>query len=414
MKILLIHKDIISETGGAEKMCCFFANSFAERGYEVEIVTMEDVEGTVVFPLDSRVKLTNLFDLRIPQLILKPVIKYKYKGKNLIKWVYMKYMREKGKFYNRRIYKRVGDKRVFFEYNLRNRSKVWHDYLTESSPDIVIVMKLDYLLEIVFEQEYKIPIIFSSNGRPDYDYMDTIIKRPKFLSKYLQDSYKYLAGCQILFDSYKSFLPNTFNGKVFTISNPIDRIEEDDIVVHKNDKDRYTLIHVARLDDECKRQSVAIKVFSELSERYPKWDLHFWGVGRDEMSLREKIKKIGLEDRIFLNGFTSNPIEKLKKSDIFIFPSRDEGFGLALAEAMSVGLPSIGFEACSGVNELIEHEKNGFLAKDVADMRNLVEKLMKDPELRNRLGKQANKDMRKYDPELIADKWNELVNTIKK
>jgi len=398
MKILLIqHRDIIGGTGGTEKMCCFFANSFAERGYEVEIVTMEDAEGAVVFPLDSRVKLTNLFDPRIPQLILKPVIKYK--GKNLIKWIYMKYMIEKAKFHNRRVYKKIGEGRDLFEYNLRNRSKVWHGYLTESSPDIIISMFADTVFEITSEKTYDVPIVFSMNINPP------------FLSEYIQNSYKYLAGCHILLDSYKSFLPNTFNGKVFTIPNPIDRIEEDDIVVHRNDKDRYALINVARLDDNHKQQSLAIKVFSELFERYPKWDLHFWGVGRDEMSLREKIKKIGLEDRIFLNGFTNNPIEKLKKSDIFIFPSRYEGFGLALAEAMSVGLPSIGFEACSGVNELIEHEKNGFLAKDVSDMRSLVEKLMKDPELRNRLGKQANKDMRKYDPKVIADKWDELVNS---
>jgi len=115
-----------------------------------------------------------------------------------------------------------------------------------------------------------------------------------------------------------------------------------------------------------------------------------------------------------LNGFTDDPIEKLKEADIFLFPSKFEGFPLSLIEAMSVGLPSIGFETCSGTNELIEHGKNGFLAKDITDMQNLVEKLMKDSELRNRLGKQANKDMQKYDPKLIAGKWEELVNEIRK
>jgi len=413
MKILLIHNDIIRETGGSEKMCCFFANNFAERGHDVEIATMEDVEGSVIYPLDSRVRLKNLFDPQVPQLNLKPILRYT--GINPIKLIYSKYQREKARSYNRKIYKKVGSERGFFEYNIRNRAKVWRDYITESSPDIIILMKLNHVLEITFEQEYKIPIVLSSNERPDVEYMDTFVKKPRFLLEYLQNSYKHLAGCQVLFDSYKAFLPNTFNGNVFTISNPTNRIEEDDIVVHRNDKDKFTFINLTRLDDDFKKQhSVAVEVFSKLAKKYPKWDLHFWGTGNYEPVLRGMIRKLGLEDRIFLNGFTDNPIEKLKNADIFLFPSKYEGLPLALIEAMSVGLPSIGFEICPGTNELIEHGKNGFLAKDSGDMQSLLEKLMKDSELRNRLGKQASKDMRKYDPRLIADKWEELVNAIKK
>jgi len=81
---------------------------------------------------------------------------------------------------------------------------------------------------------------------------------------------------------------------------------------------------------------------------------------------------------------------------------------------MSVGVPSIGFESCSGVNELIEHNKNGFLAKDNSEIQEYLEKLMQDPELRNKLGKQANKDMQKYSPELIANKWYELIKNFEK
>jgi len=259
MKILLVHKDIISETGGAEKMCCFFANNFAERGHDVEIVAMEDVEGSTAYQLDSRVKLKNLFDVQIPQLNLKPILRYT--GINPIKLIYSKYQREKARSYNRKIYEKVGGERNLFEYNIRNRAKVWHDYITESSPDIIIVMKLEYVLEITFEQKYHIPIVFSSNGRPDYDYKNIFCKRSTFLSEYLQSSYKYLSGCQILFDSYKNLLPKNFSEKVFTIPNPVYPIEEKNIVFHRNDKDRFVLIHMGRLDDYCKQQSIAIEVF---------------------------------------------------------------------------------------------------------------------------------------------------------
>jgi len=77
MRILLVHRDIISETGGAEKMCCFFANSFAQRRHQVEIAAMEDVEGFAVYPLNPKVEVKNLFDRQIPQLELKPILRYK-------------------------------------------------------------------------------------------------------------------------------------------------------------------------------------------------------------------------------------------------------------------------------------------------------------------------------------------------
>jgi len=151
MKILLIQsKNLIGGMGGAEKMCCFYANIFAEAGHDVEIATMEDIEGNSPnFYLDSRVKVKNLFSNEIKQLELKPV--ERYKGKNLIKWIYKKYTKEKVKYHNRNIYRRLGGIENAFKYNLRNRSKAWSGYINSSSPDIVLVNSLENLLEITFE-----------------------------------------------------------------------------------------------------------------------------------------------------------------------------------------------------------------------------------------------------------------------
>jgi len=252
----------------------------------------------------------------------------------------------------------------------------------------------------------------SIHGRPDYDYTDFLWKRPRFLLDSLRNAYRFAQGCNVLLSGYKGLLPETFSGKAFTIPNPVDHIYPKDIVEHTNDKDRLVVVNIGRLDNNHKQQSKAIEVFSKLAKKHPKWDLHFWGTGVDEALLKRKVKKLGLSDRIFLKGFTDSPTEKLKESGIFVFPSKYEGFPLALTEAMSVGLPSIGFEYCSGVNELIEHDKNGFLAKDETEMQEYLERLMNDSNLRNKLGKQANKDMEKYSPDIVAKKWKELLNTI--
>jgi len=416
MKILLVQsKYIIEGTGGVEKMCCFFANAFVNNGHDVEIATMEDVEGDKPqFYLDSRVRVKNLFNRDIPQLGIKQLKPFIYNGKNPIKWIYYKYKKKQAKFYNNKIYKKLGGRVKAFEYDLRNRSSVWSNYINEFSPNIIITMFLNCLHEITFEESYAIPIVGSINEHPTCSNIDIHLKEWRGTPKYISDLYNNFSGVQILFDRYKKFLPKTFSGKVFAIPNPVEQVDPNDIVEHSNGKERMIIINVARLVDDCKQQSKAIEVFSKLANKYPKWELHFWGIGKDELILREKIAKLGLSDRIFLKGFTDNPIEKLKESDIFLFPSKYEGWGLALTEAMSVGLPSVGFEYCSGVNELIEHDKNGFLAKDETEMQEYIERLMNDSNLRNKLGKQANKDMEKYSPDIVAEKWNELINTVTK
>jgi len=376
MKILLVQsKDLIGGTGGTEKMCCFYANTFVEMGHDVEIATMEDIEGDKPhFYLDNRVKVKKLFTEGLTQLDLKPLINYK--GKNPMKWIYYKYKKKQAKFYNRNLLKKLGDEGIF-KYILRNCSEAWNKYINEISPDVIIANGLDFLLDITYYRwDYDIPIVVSVHVSPEYFSTDKYWEWPEFLPEILQNAYRYANVCSVLLSSYKELLPKTFGGQVFAIPNPVDQIDP-----------------------------------TKLANKYPKWDLHFWGIGKDELILREKIAKLGLSDRIFLKGFTDNPIEKLKESDIFVFPSKYEGFPLALTEAMSVGLPSVGFEYCCGVNELIEHDKNGFLAKDENEMQEYLERLMKDSILRNKLGKQANKDMQKYSPDIVAKKWDELLNT---
>ena len=67
-------------------------------------------------------------------------------------------------------------------------------------------------------------------------------------------------------------------------------------------------------------------------------------------------------------------LSQLKTSDVFIFPSLGEGFGLVLLEALSSGLPIICSKNCAGP-DLIQDGKNGFLI-DAGDTNALVEKLL--------------------------------------
>ena len=125
------------------------------------------------------------------------------------------------------------------------------------------------------------------------------------------------------------------------------------------------------------------------------------------------ISSSNLSDRIFIKGATDKVPEKLREADIFAFPSAFEGFGMALAEGMSVGLPAVGYKSCPAVNELIKDGETGFLCDDgVEPLAQALDKLMGDKELRVQMGKSAKADMAQFAPEKIWDKWEDLMEKV--
>lgn len=411
MKILLIqHKGFINGSGGTEKICSFLADNFCSLGHSVEIATNENIDGKPVFTLNNKVLITNIFNKNISQIELQET--FNYKGLNPLKWIWYKIKKKAIKRNNKKLIKRIGGSDELTKLNLHNRAKAWKSFIDSSKPDIIITMSISSLLEITFRNDYTIPIINSTNGRPDYDYSDILWYRSPSEMDLLKEAYKKLSGIQILFGSYKNFLPSTFSGKLKVIPNPVPQFSKNETVNHKDVKSIYKIINIASLATDCKQQHIAIECFAKISEKFPNWEMHFFGVGSDFAFLNEKIMQLNLQDKVFLKGFTDKPVAELQDSDIFIFPSKYEGFPLALTEAMSVGLPSIGFAECSGVNELIKHNENGFLAKNTENLTMYLEKLMQDADLRYTMGQNATLDIKKYHPDTIIEQWDNFLKSL--
>lgn len=410
MKILLIQdKNFINGSGGTEKICCFLANTFSAKRHNVEIATNENIEGKAVFELNPDVKVTNIYNPNIEQVKEAPI--YNYSGRNPFLWMKYKIQKKLTKRKNKLLIKRNNGKENILLFNLQQRSKAWEQFIKTTSPDLIITMSINSLVEITYSATYSIPIINSVNGRPDYDYTDVLWHRSNLEMKLLEDSYRHFSGIQVLFDDYQKYLPKTFRGKCKTIPNPVPQFNQSEIVCHGPEKDMYKIIHIGTLANSCKQQETAINVFAELAQQFPLWNLEFWGTGTDYDFLNNIIKEKQLQDRIFLKGFTNQPIEELKKSDIFIFPSQYEGFPLALTEAMSIGLPSIGFSYCSGVNALIKDNFTGFLVENQIEMQQKLEELMKDFSLRESLGKNAHLEMKQFDETTISQQWIDFIES---
>lgn len=138
---------------------------------------------------------------------------------------------------------------------------------------------------------------------------------------------------------------------------------------------------------------------------------------RAEDAYAESIKKLVQDyslNNLTFAGFRSDTPEVLSAMDIFAFPSHAEAFGIALAEAMSIGLPSI----CSnsdGVLDIARDNETSYLfkTKDSEDLKNKIELLINSPETRTRFGQEARKRaIEHFDIEKLTDKAIELYNSL--
>ena len=120
----------------------------------------------------------------------------------------------------------------------------------------------------------------------------------------------------------------------------------------------HKIINVGRVDKIQKRQEILIDAFAKVAQLHSDWTVEIWGDlewdNKYTDILKQKIESYGLEDRVFLMGTTNDVVRKLMDASIFAFPSSHEGFPLALTEAMSIGLPAVGYKSCHAVNQLIK------------------------------------------------------------
>ncbi len=130
-------------------------------------------------------------------------------------------------------------------------------------------------------------------------------------------------------------------------------------------EDDLVLISVAQVVS-IKAHKEIVQAYKDIEDKVPNLKILF--AGRDEdiyaIETKEMIKKYGLEDKIRFLGMRSDIPALLKMADGKILATRNinqrEGFGAALVEAMSAGIPVIGTKS-GGPEEIIEHDYNGWI-----------------------------------------------------
>ena len=153
-----------------------------------------------------------------------------------------------------------------------------------------------------------------------------------------------------------------------------------------------------------------IKSWKLLEDRYPEWKVLVAGEGADRKKLEKEIETSGIR-RFFLVGNTDRIEEYYKKAELFVLPSRDEGFGMVLLEAMAFSLPAVGYSCKAGPRDIIEDGENGFLVVpgEIETFARKMESLMQDEHKRRKMGEKARKSTRRFCREQILDEWDQLL-----
>ena len=104
----------------------------------------------------------------------------------------------------------------------------------------------------------------------------------------------------------------------------------------------------------------------------------------------DRITELGITNQVHVVGTSLQVADWLAGSDIFVFPSLVEGMGIALAEAMSIGLPCISSNV-GPIPEFIENRENGLLVdpKSKTEIASAICELLSNPAFSKQLGNAA-------------------------
>lgn len=243
-----------------------------------------------------------------------------------------------------------------------------------------------------------VPIIRTSHGlrnpSPEFKKFNGLIA----ISKAVRDD--------MLSDGYDSIV----------IRNGI-RVNNINITKNQNNDAKFHFVQVSRLHIETKAQDIVIEAIEKLrDEGITNICMHFIGDGPSEEQLKQMVIQKRLEDMtVFESRIEQQEIyKKLANYDLFIQPSRQEGFGLTIAEAMAAKVPVLVSDIAAPM-EVIDDGRLGmhFHVNDAEDLANQIKSFIENGRNEKQIEEAYQYVVDHYDVAVTAKKYLEVYNAVK-
>lgn len=355
MKLLYVITDLGG--GGAERVLQTLANRFVDKGYDVAIACNASVHPAYQF--DERIK---FYDL--------------YKNFSQTKGHVRKYL--------------------LLKNNVRRIAK-------EYRPDIVISFQIGvnvYTVPALWGLH--IPVICTEHL--DVSRNEGRLEWLRFFTYFFADAVTVLTRRDRKFWHYRR--------NVVRMPNPI--VVND----YESSATREKIILAAGSIDRWYQKGFdsLLEIWSRLSAKYCDWRLVIAGGGSEKSFdyLRDLVKKGNISNSVEFLGFRSDLYSLMQRASIFVLPSRYEGFGMVLAEAMSLGCCCVSYDCKNGPSEIIKNYKTGILAtdQDKDDFTSKLERVITDDQLRSRLQDNAVDVIQTFGLDNIVYRWEILFHKI--
>lgn len=345
------------KSGGAERVMSVLCNAMAEKGHEVVLGITETMDD-IAYSISEKVQIK---DITVGN----------------------------GNVTKRRI------------NSIKNMRKLMKD----EKPEVVIsFITRNNICAILASSFLGIPIIISERNDPNMD--------PKSLLSRLARRIIYPLSKGFVFQTNyaKEYFGRKIGKRAEVIFNPV----SDEVIEWNKDFPREKrIVTMCRLVPQ-KNVSMLIEAFGIISKDCD-YNLEIYGTGELQDNLENKIKEMGLTNRVRLMGYTPKAIEIMAKSEIFVLPSDYEGMPNVLIEAMCVGCACIATDAPAyGARELIDNGENGILVKvgDTKGLASALNKLISDDKLRHNFHEKAKDIYKHVESDKILHRWLEYIDVI--
>lgn len=144
-------------------------------------------------------------------------------------------------------------------------------------------------------------------------------------------------------------------------------------------------------------------------------DYHLYIIGGDGKEYYSLIKEHGLKNVEFINFLSKDKLkEYYLAADLFVFPTREDIWGLVINEAMACGLPIITTTRCVAGLELVEAGKNGYLVEpeNHKELAERISQVLSDKELKDKMSLESVQRIQNYTIEKMASRHIEILSDL--
>lgn len=219
----------------------------------------------------------------------------------------------------------------------------------------------------------------------------------KIYTKALKDFDLFISTSPLM----KSLIPKELPGKVSMVFPFFDnRFAE-----YKCDLSKKNIVFTGRVGWE-KGVDILFKAYKKILKDFPESRLYILGFG----NLMEQLKKENIENMIF-TGWEHNPENYLKKSSVYMSLARIDPAGVAVLEAMSMGVVPVVSEGV-GYNYVVKKISKELVVKNPDEASIIVKKLWNDRKLLDKYSKKAREISKDYNKEKSLRLFKKAISLI--